>query len=299
MVIIIKDFFHSVGFKIIAAIMALLLGVMIYSATAEGTMSPFGSVWEKIISPVQKVFSQASASISGAFDSMFNSENYRTENQSLQSEINRLKNDLIDYEKLKKENEDLRTMLELTTENEGFTFSPPCSIIARAVNDPYKGFTINGGSNYDISPGDPVVTSEGIIGVCVDVSDSSTTVRTLYSPKTAVYVYSLETNTSGIIEGGYDYSKDGLCKMSYIDKSLEINVGDTVVTAGSENYPSGQLVGTVTETGTEDSGLSKYALVKPAVNPESVTDVFVITSFSNDNVENVENIENETEEEIK
>lgn len=276
--------------------MALLLGVMIYSATAEGTMSPIGSVWGQIISPVQKFFIQISENITGAFDSTFNSENYRTENQSLKSQINKLENDLIDYEKLKKENEDLRTMLTLTTENEGFTFSPPCSIIARAVNDPYKGFTINGGSDYDISPGDPVVTSEGIIGVCVDVSGSTATVRTLYSPKTAVYVYSLETNASGIIEGGYDYAKDGLCKMSYIDKSLEINEGDIIVTAGSENYPSGQLVGTVTKTGTEDSGLSKYALIKPAVNPESVTDVFVITSFVNDNTQNTQN---ETEEEIK
>ena len=67
--------------------------------------------------------------------------------------------------------------------------------------------------------------------------------------------------------------------MSYIDKSAEIMLGDIVFTSGSETFPSGQLVGTVEKIVMEDSGLSKYALIKPASDPFSVTTVFVVTDF--------------------
>ncbi len=255
---------------------------MIYSVTTDGYSDPGSDIWGRIIAPFQKLSHSISDSVYSSLDMLANAEKYKDENDSLKSEINRLKNELIDYESLKKENEDLRTMLSLTSQNESFTFSPPCTVIARTANDPYQSFTVSGGSENGISPGDPVVTSEGIVGVCYNVSFQSSCVRTLFSPKTAISVYCLQTGATGIIEGGYENSKNGLCKMSYIEKSSEINVGDIIVTSGSENYPSGLLAGTVTEVGTEDSGLSKYALVKPSVSPAGVTDVFVITGFVNE-----------------
>ena len=170
-------------------------------------------------------------------------------------------------------------MLELSEEYESFTFSPPCTVIARTTNDPFASFTVDKGSSDGIKPQDPVITSEGIVGVCYDVAESTCKVRTLYSPKTAIGVYSLRTRASGIIEGEYELAKTGLCRMNYIDKTSDIEVGDIIVTSGSANYPSSQLVGTVEEVGMEDSGLSMYALVRPAVDPATVSDVFVITGF--------------------
>ena len=60
-----------------------------------------------------------------------------------------------------------------------------------AVSD--LSFTIDKGSSSGIEPGDPVVTSEGIVGVCYDVAENTSGVRTLFSPKTAIGVYSLRT----------------------------------------------------------------------------------------------------------
>ena len=66
--------------------------------------------------------------------------------------------------------------------------------------------------------------------------------------------------------------------MNYIDKTADIKVGDIIITSGSQNFPASQLVGTVKETGMEDSGLSMYAVIEPAVKPTAITNVFVITS---------------------
>lgn len=276
---VIKEFFHSIKFKIIVAVMAVLLGFMIYSVTTGGYADPASDLWSRIISPFQRLSASISDSVSSSLDMLANAEDYYNENQKLKSEINSLYNEMIDYDRLKQENEDLRAMLELSEEYEDFTFSPPCSVIARTTNDPYASFTVDKGYSSGIEPGDPVVTSEGIVGVCYDVAENTSGVRTLYSPKTAIGVYSLRTRTTGIIEGGYELAADGYCRMSYIDKTADIAEGDIIITSGSASYPAGQLVGVVVETSMEDSGLSMYAVVKPAVNPASVSSVFVITGF--------------------
>jgi rod shape-determining protein MreC len=170
-------------------------------------------------------------------------------------------------------------MLDLKEQYEDFTFSPPCEIIARQTNDPYATFVIDKGSDDGIKPYDPVVTSDGLVGVCYDVSTSTSKVRTLYSPKTAVGVYSVRKKVTGIIEGDVELAQKGLCRMNYIDKTADIKVGDIIITSGSQNFPASQLVGTVKETGMEDSGLSMYAVIEPAVKPTAITNVFVITSF--------------------
>ncbi len=68
--------------------------------------------------------------------------------------------------------------------------------------------------------------------------------------------------------------------MNYISKTADVKEGDIIVTSGSETFPANQLIGTVTEVGMEDSGLSRYAVIKPAIDPDNVSTVFVITSFN-------------------
>jgi rod shape-determining protein MreC len=175
-------------------------------------------------------------------------------------------------------------MLELKEEYSNYRFSPPCTVIARTTNDPYASFTVDKGASDGIEPGDPVVTETGIVGVCYEVSPSTSKVRTLYSPKTAVGVYTVRTKAEGIAEGGYDLAVNGRIRMSYISKESDIKEGDVIVTSGSANYPAGQLIGTVESVQMEQNGLSKYAVIIPAEDPGTVTSVFVITDYFLDEV---------------
>ncbi len=216
---------------------------------------------------------------------LVNAQKYYDENQKLRDTLNKVYNDIIDYDKIKTENEELRTLLGLKEEYDEYEFSSPCHVIARTTNDPYGSFTIDKGSNDGIRPYCPVITSSGLVGVCYDVSRSTSKVRTLYSPKTAVGVTVMRSKASGVMEGDYELAADGLCRISYISKDADIVVGDVIYTAGSEYFPSEQFVGTVEEVGMEDSGLSKYAIVKPAIDPYNISDVFVITNFNGQHIE--------------
>ena len=279
-----KEFFHSVKFKIIIALTAVLIGAMIYSVTTGGYSSGSSYLFEVIFEPVRNLSSSISDKVSRSLDMVINAEKYYNENQQLKAQLNALYNDVIDYDKVLEENKELRVMLELKEEYNNYKFSPPCTVIARTTNDPYGSFTVDKGANDGIKPGDPVVTETGIVGVCFEVSPSTSKVRTLYSPKTAVGVYTVRTKAEGIAEGGYDLAINGRIRMSYISKESDIKEGDVIVTSGSANYPAGQLIGTVESVEMEQNGLSKFAVIIPAEDPNTITSVFVITDYSLDEV---------------
>lgn len=279
-----KEFFHSVKFKIIIALTAVLIGAMIYSVTTGGYSSGSNYLFEVIFEPVRNLSSSISDKVSRSLDMVINAEKYYNENQQLKAQLNALYNDVIDYDKVLEENKELRVMLELKEEYNNYKFSPPCTVIARTTNDPYGSFTVDKGANDGIKPGDPVVTETGIVGVCFEVSPSTSKVRTLYSPKTAVGVYTVRTKAEGIAEGGYDLAINGRIRMSYISKESDIKEGDVIVTSGSANYPAGQLIGTVESVQMEQNGLSKFAVIIPAEDPNTITSVFVITDYSLDEV---------------
>ena len=264
-----KEFFHSVKFKIIIALTAVLIGAMIYSVTTGGYSAGSNDLFEVIFEPVRNLSSSISDKVSRSLDMVINAEKYYNENQQLKAQLNALYNDVIDYDKVLEENKELRVMLELKEEYNNYKFSPPCTVIARTTNDPYGSFTVDKGANDGIKPGDPVVTETGIVGVCFEVSPSTSKVRTLYSPKTAVGVYTVRTKAEGIAEGGYDLAIDGRIRMSYISKESDIREGDVIVTSGSANYPAGQLIGTVESVEMEQNGLSKFAIIIPAEDPNT------------------------------
>ena len=275
-----RDFFKSGKFKVLVVLMLLIIGIIVYSLTKGGYASDSSSFISVIFEPFQKLSTGISSGVYEKLDTLINAQKYYDENKQLKEKLNQVYNDIIDYDKLKRENSELREMLALKQQHSDIVVSPPCSVIARTANDPYFSFTIDKGSNDGVSPYDPVVTSEGIVGICFDVSMTTSRVQTLYSPKTAVGVTTVRTKSTGILEGDYELAKRGLCRMSYIDKTSDIKEGDVVMTTGSGTFPEGQLIGTVTETGIEDSGLSRYAIIKPAVEPKNAATVFVITEFN-------------------
>ncbi len=264
--------------------MAVLVGAMIYSVTTGGYSSGSSYFFELIFEPVRNLSTKISNKVSTSLDMLINAEKYYNENRQLKAQLGELYNDIIDYDRVMQENEDLRLMLELKQEYDDYEFSPPCTVIARTTNDPFASFTVDKGANDGITPGDPAVTANGIVGVCYEVSPETCKIRTLFSPRTAVGVYTVRTKAEGVVSGGYDLAKDGKIRMSYISKDSDIIPGDIIVTSGSTNYPAGQLIGTVESVEMESNGLSMYAVIIPVEDPATVTGVFVITNYTLDEV---------------
>ncbi len=276
-----RDFFKSLNFKLILCLIAMLIGIMLYSVTQSGH-SVGGSQFVNTISkPFRYVSSAISDNLGVKIDYFLNSKKYYEKNLELESEVNELRNNMVDYENTKKDLEELRKFIGIKEEHNDYTLSPPCKVIAYTANDPFCSFIIDRGSNDGISIYDPVVTSAGLVGSVVGVSEKYSTVRTILSPDLSIGVTVKGKSDTGILEGDIKYSSEGLSQIIYIEKDSSIKKGDMIVTTGSSGlFPADYLVGKVTETGSAQSGLSNFAVLEPFVDVSKLTSVMVVTSFN-------------------
>ncbi len=281
-----NSFFKSVKFKVIVCIASFFLGIGLFSVAKGGINTGVSEFIGTVLNPVKKLSKGIADKVSHVIDLITDAEDYVKENKLLREEIASLNQRLIDYEDMKSENEDLRKFIGIKEENKDYKLSPPCTIISRTANDPYGTFVIDKGSNDGIKLYDPVVTSEGLVGVIEQVAGSYSTVRTILSPDLSIGGLCVESRDTGIIEGSLSYAADGKCKMIYLDKNHKIKSGDLIITSGnSGQFPQGYVIGNVTETGIEDSGLTSYAVIEPAVKPTDINSVMVILEFEKDEAE--------------
>ncbi|MDR0987701.1 MAG: rod shape-determining protein MreC [Ruminococcus sp.] len=283
-----KDFFHSLKFKALIGLTAVILGVMVFIVFNEGITPDSGALFTRITAPFSKISADIESGFSDFLSTFINAEKNKVENEALKTQLDALYNQMSDYEDLKRENAELSALLSLQERNENITFSRPSDVIARTVGDPYLSFTIDSGRDDGISPYDPAVTENGLVGIVASVTKTTSTIQTLYSPKSAVSVISSRTLVRGIIEGETELISDGLVRMNYIDKTADIVVGDVVETEGSEMFPPGQIIGVVTAVAIEDNGLAKYAEVRLLVDPSKVSSLYIITDFNGKAIENEE-----------
>jgi rod shape-determining protein MreC len=119
----------------------------------------------------------------------------------------------------------------------------------------------------------PVVNYLGLVGRVIEVSGSASKIMLINDPNLSVSAIAQRSRQEGLVTGTLGNS----LVMKYLPADADIEISDTVVTSGfSSNYPKGILIGTVTSINTEFSGLSRYALIKPAAGLSGLEEVLII-----------------------
>ncbi|MBQ4100710.1 MAG: rod shape-determining protein MreC [Oscillospiraceae bacterium] len=274
-----KNFFGSKRFKILIGIAALLIGFMLRSASSGG----FATFTENAISIVTIPFSRLSSMISGTasdfFDKFVRAAEIYDENEALKEEIRNLTEQLVNYETFKAKNEQYEQYLDLKKQNTDFLFES-AMVIGRDTNARFYSFTIDKGSADGISPHDPVISADGLVGFISEVSYTNSTVTTILDVAADVGAYDIRTRDIGIVTGDITLAFDGFCKITLLPRDSGVSVGDVIVTSGMGGiFPEGLVVGTVNKILPESNGISLYAVIRPVSNIKTIKEVFVITEF--------------------
>lgn len=273
-----QDFFKSWRFKVLLALLVFILAIILRAAAAGG----FGEILEEAVgvvtAPVMKLSTSISSGATEFFQRIIHVNETYEQNEEYRKRINELNEQLIDYEKIKRENEHLRDYLDLKEENEDYTFET-ATVIGRDPNDMYCSFVVDSGSRSGIETGDPVITSDGLIGVVYETGANYSKVMTILNPSLNVGCYDVRTADSGILAGDLELTQDGMCKFQYISRDSGAANGDLVVTSGGGIFPRDLVIGTITEINAEDDGIALYAKVVPSADITGVKEVFIITSF--------------------
>lgn len=277
-----RDFLKSTRFKVMLGFLAFLVGIMIYAVTKGGYSVSGASFVNTITKPFRAASNGISRKVEHTVDKLSNADKYIEENERLKKQIGELNAQLTEYDAIKAEVEELRKFVSIKEEHEDYMLSQPCKVLGYVTNDPFKSFTIDKGSADGILVNCPVVTSEGLVGITVEVSKHVSTVRTILSPDLSVAAVASSSNADqGIIEGNVISSENGQTKLIHVPKKNKLKRGDLMITAGNSGlFPKDYPIGTILEIGIDSNGLSVCADIQPCVDVNRLTSVIVITDFS-------------------
>ena len=122
--------------------------------------------------------------------------------------------------------------------------------------------------------------SGDLVGIVEEVGANWCTVLTVLDANLEMGGLIARTESTAVLEGDFDLMGQGRLKMTYLPADTELIPGDLVLTSSmGGNYPSDLVVGTIESIHSDASGMSRYAVIAPAADLDSLVQVFVITDF--------------------
>lgn len=259
----------SVLIAVVLAVVSSLTGLKLPQMVVQGVLTPFRAGVSKLTEQSRQVY-----------DYIFRYESLLAENQSLKEQLASIEDEARDAYAIKQENERLRAALELIDANEDYKLVD-AYIISTSSADWSNTFTINRGSNVGIEAGMCAITAYGeLVGLVSEVGVNYAVVKSVLDSSLEISATIASSGHSGMVQGGYASGLEGLLRMNYLPSSATIRNQDQVVTTGSTVYPRNLVLGHVVDAGFDDTGVAKFALVKPAADVRSLEQVFIVTEYN-------------------
>ena len=275
-----KDFFDTWKFKILVGIAVFLVGIMAYAgANGRLTAAP-QELLSVAAAPFQKVAAVVSGGVASLWEKYTSIDDVMAENETLKAENAELRQQMVDYDRIKAENEAYKALANIQEKNSNATYVSGF-VIGRDPLDSFWGFTLDRGTLDGVAVNDAVISDEGyLLGVVREADLTSCKVMTVLHPSFNAAGVVSRTRDNGIITGSADYAADGLCILSNLARSTLSREGDQVITTGLGGvFPPDVLVGVIKELTPEASGKSTLAVIQPGADPRTVRHVFIITNY--------------------
>jgi rod shape-determining protein MreC len=270
--------FRVIGFAIAAVLIAAITVISVNTAGNSGFISNTLTALSK---PLKGVASSVAKTFESIYGYMYEYEQVVKQNEELNMELSELQEKYREYTEISEENDRLRELLNLSKRHEDFQYDT-ASIIGWDSSNWSSTFTISKGSaNSDVAVGDCVITETGVlIGCITDVGTTSSNVVTVLDTTFSAGAIIERNGNTAIAGGDFELMQKDLMKLDFLSEGSEILAGDTIVTSGKGRLlPAGLVIGEVVDVLTYETGISRYATMRPAADLENIVYVYVITGF--------------------
>ena len=272
-----KHFFTTkVKVALVAAL--LLAGVLAVLSRLMGTT--VGDVLVKsVLTPLRSGVSALTDRAEQFYSYMFRYEALAAENEALKAMIAEIQDAARDAASIKRENDRLRKMLQLTQNNPDYQYVDGY-VIGKSSVDWTNLITLDVGTDKGVAPGMVAITENGeVVGLVMEAGRNYCVVKTVLDSSLEISGTIASSGYSGMVQGGYTTEQMGKLRMDYLPSSAVIRNNDQVVTSGSTVYPRNLILGYVIDAGFNDTGVAKFALLKSAADIDSLEQVFILTAF--------------------
>lgn len=229
----------------------------------------------RIASPVQYAAATLARGVSNIWGDYIYLVDVKEDNASLQSQNARLEERVRKLETLEEENRRLRRLLDLKTNLR--TDAVSAQITAKSTNDFFRIIRVTLDKDAkDIRPNLPVLSADGVVGTTLKGAGDTVDVRLVVDAGAAVDAVVQRTGARAFVRGSGDDTKY-LCKVEYVQRTDEVEVGDLLVTSGvGRRFPKNIPIGVVTHVVKRDFGIYQEVVASPAVDFSRLEEVLIV-----------------------
>ncbi len=185
---------------------------------------------------------------------------------------------------------EVESMLNLQNENnllmEMLDFKKNKKFIVRSANVISKGIQpnllsiiVDRGAADGVKDNLPVLTPKGVVGKTIEISKNNCIVQLISDANFRLSTRILPSGATGILR----FINASTAEIREVQKNVEINIGDKVVTSGfSDIYPAGLPVGTVKGVYQERGSFQKVVSITLPNDLNAFKHVFIITEKFNE-----------------
>ncbi len=266
-----------------ALAVALFTGVF----AVMGWGSLLRDVGSTVIYPFQWLADRAGEAVTGFSAYFADIRELRRQVDELQAENNALKKQILDAEILADENAWLYRYLSMKEDNGDFALCA-ASVVASASALGDSGryvteITLNRGSASGVEAGMPVITTEGLVGVVVEVQTHHCRVSTILDTSVSVGAVTTRASERGLCEGDHVAVHDGQTVLRYLSEEADVQAEDIVVTSGQGSvYPYGIPIGRVESVSSNPYSRTTEAVVVPFTDFAELNQVAILTDYVHD-----------------
>ena len=261
-------------------ILAVLLaaGLTIFSGVSNQNI--FSNVTQSVLTPLRSGVNSMAEQAEKYYGYMFAYESLVAENAELKSQLAQMQDEARLADSVERENQRLRALLALNTTHEDYK-EVDAYIISRSSTDWTSTFTVNRGSDSGIAVDMCAITENGeVIGLVTEVGSNYAVIKTVLDSTLEISAIISESGYNGMVSGGYAQGMGHFLQMDYLPSSAIIKNKDQVVTSGSTVYPRGLILGHVVDADFDDTGVAKYAILRPAADFDVLEQVFILTEYT-------------------
>ena len=257
-------------------VLAVFLAGLVTVTAVISTRHPGRNLVQTALTPFRSACSTLVRNTERLYNYIFKYESLEAENAALKKRIFDMEKDVRSADSLQRENERLHQLLGLLDEHEDY--QTVSAYIISWVDSSWKSaFTIAQGANSGIDTG--MVAIVEIMGR--HAGSNWATITTVLDSALGISATVASTGYNGVVEGALATGSEGLLRMNYLPTDSVLRNNDQVLTTGSTVYPRGLILGYITDADFDQTGVAKYALLKPAADLDDLEQVFIITEFEN------------------
>ena len=250
------------------AVMAGLTNRSVPELMVQGVLAPFRAAATSLTKTAERYYSY-----------MFRYEALEAENAALKEQLANMEDVARQADATERENARLRNKLSFKETHETYD-EVDAYIIGWSSTDWSNTVTINRGSNAGIAENMVAITDVGeVVGLVTQVGPNFAVVKTVLDSTLEISATITTSGYNGMVSGGYIEGNEKFLQMDYLPSSSIIRNKDQVVTSGSTVYPRGLILGQVVDAGFKETGVAKYAVLKPAAEISSLEQIFIVTNF--------------------